>query len=75
METANAPDYFIKNITIDGIVYPDKINLVKQVPNADKVWIIGAERQNGFFILTHLEVAEKNVLEKVLAKGELIKLK
>lgn len=53
--TANDWDYAIKNI--DG--NKDKINLIKQIPNSDNFLVIGANRDNGYFIVTHFEYVSK----------------
>lgn len=53
---ANDWDYAIKNV--DG--NPDKINLIKKIPNSDNFLVIGANRDNGYFTVTHFEYSSKN---------------
>ena len=63
-------DYILQNV--DKI--KDKINIIKKVPNSDNFLIIGAVRDNGFFILTHFEteVLQGNELKSLLGRGDLI---
>lgn len=67
---ANDWDFIIQNI--DKI--KDKINIIKQIPNSDNFLLIGAVRDNGFFILTHFEteVLQGNELKSLLGRGDLI---
>lgn len=53
---ANNWDYLIKNV--DG--NRDKINLIKKIPGTDNFLILGANRDNGFFTVTHYEVQARN---------------
>lgn len=53
---ANDWDYAIKNV--DG--NPDKINLIKKIPGGNDFLVIGANRDNGFFTVTHFEYTSKN---------------
>ena len=39
---------------------PDKINLIKKIPNTDTYLTIGANRDNGFFLVTHYEAIAKD---------------
>jgi hypothetical protein len=61
---ANNWDYIIKNV--DG--NKDKINLIKSIPNTSYFLTIGANRINGFFIVTHYESRPKthNTLKNLL---------
>lgn len=52
---ANNWDYVIKNVK--GNV--DKINLIKLIPNSTHFLTIGANRINGYFIVTHYESSPK----------------
>ena len=63
-------DHVIKNLDRDK----DKINLIKLIPNSDNFLLIGAVRNNGFFILTHFEteVMQGNELKSLLGRGDLI---
>jgi ABC-type metal ion transport system substrate-binding protein len=48
-------------------MYLDKINILKQLPDGNVV-LIGADRQNGYFILTHLEIKGTNAMKRLLDK-------
>lgn len=52
----------------------DKINLIKNIPNSDNFLLIGAVRDNGFYIITHFEteVLQGNELKSLLGRGDLI---
>jgi hypothetical protein len=65
---ANDFDYVIKNMYGD----PDKINLLKRIPDSNNILVIGANRNNGFFTVTHYEVDTKNPdkLKNLLKKGD-----
>ncbi len=56
---ANDWDYVIKNVNNN----PDKINLIKQIPNSNNFLNIGANKNNGFFIVTHYESLAKDSLK------------
>lgn len=49
-------DYVIKNVEGN----PDKINLIKKIPNSDNYLTIAANRDNGFFTVTHYESEARN---------------
>lgn len=49
-------DYVIKNV--DG--NPDKINLIKKVPDSESYLTLAANRDNGFFTVTHYETETRN---------------
>lgn len=53
---------------------PDKINLLKRIPDSDNVLVIGATRSNGFFMVTHYEVVPKsgNEIKSLLGRGDLL---
>lgn len=53
---ANDWDYVIKNV--DGNA--DKINLIKKVPDSENYLTIGANKDNGFFTVTHYETVTKD---------------
>ncbi len=71
---ANDWDFALKNVKDkSGVVNPDKINLIKLLPNSDKFLLIGANRDNGFFTVTHFEYKPKtkNELKNLLQnKGD-----
>ncbi|MES2060213.1 MAG: hypothetical protein V4438_04250 [Patescibacteria group bacterium] len=52
---------------------PDKINLIKRIPDSDNVLLIGADRENGYFMLTHYEIKpiEGNEIKSLLGRGDL----
>lgn len=76
---ANDWDAALKNIRsfdengVLGERNQDKINLIKRVPGGNFL-IIGADRQNGFYMLTHYEVTEagSNKLKSLLGRGDLV---
>ncbi len=53
---------------------PDKINLIKSIPNSDNYLLIAAIRINGFFVLTHFETEAKNGnnLKRLLDRGSVV---
>ena len=53
---ANDWEYVIKNV--DG--NPDKINLIKTIPGSYNLVTIGANRANGFFMVTHYETSTRS---------------
>lgn len=66
---ANNWDYVIRNV--EGNV--DKINLIKIIPNTSYFLTIGANRVNGYFVVTHYESRPKkiNTLKNLLKnKGD-----
>ena len=65
---ANEWDYAIKNVQGDK----DKINLIKKIPDTNNYLMIGANRDNGFFVVTHFEIESKtdNRLKNLLEKGD-----
>lgn len=52
----------------------DRINLIKQIPNSDNYLLIAANRDNGFYIVTHFETESKNGnnLKRLLKRGNVI---
>ncbi len=68
----NAHDWDIVIQNIDRI--KDKINIIKTIPDSDNFLLIGAVRDNGFFMLTHFEteVLQGNELKSLLGRGDLI---
>ena len=61
-----------------AVLYPykgiDKINLIKQIPNSDNYLLIAANRDNGFYLVTHFEtksVNDKN-LKRLLGRGSVV---
>jgi|GEM_PF-2836806 len=67
---ANSWDYVVKNV--DG--NKDKINLIKKIPNTTYFLLIGANRVNGFFIVTHFESRSENIdkLKNLLQRGDFL---
>lgn len=66
---ANNWDYVIKNV--EGNI--DKINLIKIIPDTPYFLTIGANRVNGYFVVTHYESRPKkiNTLKNLLKnKGD-----
>src|ERR1035437_8930234 len=61
-------DFGIKNI--DNNL--DKITLIKKVPGSQRYLVIGANRDNGFFMVTHFEVVTKfeDKLKRLLKRGD-----
>jgi hypothetical protein len=53
---------------------PDKINIIKNIPNSDNYLLIAAIRINGFFILTHFETETSGDinLKRLLGRGNII---
>lgn len=67
---ANNWDYVVKNV--DG--NRDKINLIKKIPNTTYFLLIGANRVNGFFTVTHFESRSENTgkLKNLLQRGDFL---
>jgi hypothetical protein len=64
-------DFGIKNMDKD----PDKITLVKTIPDSHNYLIAGAKRDNGFFMVTHFEVVSEeggNQLKSLLGRGDIL---
>lgn len=61
-------DYVLQNVKGD----PDRINLIKKIPNSNNFFVVGAKRINGFFMLTYFEYSSKygNELKNLLEKGD-----
>ncbi len=55
----NAIDWDFLICNVDG--NPDKINLIKQIDDYGNYFTIGANRHNGFYIVTHYETRIKNI--------------
>ena len=53
---------------------PDKINLIKTIPNSSNYLLIAALRVNGFFVLTHFETRTSGAtnLKRLLGRGNVI---
>jgi hypothetical protein len=60
--------------TTDVLGNPDKINLIKNIPDLDNYLLIAAIRINGFFVLTHFETETKGDinLKRLLGRGNVI---
>jgi hypothetical protein len=67
---ANDWDYAIKNAKGN----PGKINLIKSIPGSDNFLTIGANKVNGYYVVTHFETISKNSneLKNLLSKGDVI---
>lgn len=67
---AHSWDIAIKNMDHN----PNKINLIKLIPNSNNFLLIGAIRNNGYFILTHFETEVRygNELKSLLGRGDLV---
>lgn len=52
----------------------DRINLIKEIPNSNNYLLIAANRDNGFYIITHFETESKNGnnLKRLLRRGNVI---
>jgi hypothetical protein len=63
-------DYIITNV--DNNI--DRINILKLIPNSDNYLLIAANRDNGFFIVTHFETKSNNDknLKRLLGRGNVI---
>ena len=70
LATVNQPDYIIKNV--DGKA--DKINIIKKIEWTNDFVLIGADRQNEYFILSNYEVKSRNSkrLIKSLSRWEVV---
>lgn len=72
---ANDWDAVLKNVkSPDGKkINPDKINLIKKIPGSNNVLVIAANRDNGFFTVTHYELISDsgNELKSLLGRGDL----
>ena len=69
----NANDWDIAIKNIDRTL--GKICLIKYVPQSDNIFIIGAIRKNGFFILSHyeVEITQDNQLKSLLGRGDVFR--
>lgn len=67
---ANDWSFALKNVDNN----PNKINLIKRVPDSENCLVLGANRDNGFYTVTHYEVVSKggNELKSLLGRGDLI---
>ena len=63
-------DFGTKNVDKN----PDKINLVKRIPNSLNHLVVAANRNNGFYIVTHFEVVTKSPkeLKRLLKRGDVL---
>lgn len=52
----------------------DKVNFLKKIPGTDNILLIGANRDNGFYIVTHYEIVPKagNEIKSLLGRGDLL---
>lgn len=63
-------DFGIKNMDRN----PDRITLVKKVSSSQNYLIVGANRDNGFFMVTHFEVIPRSQeeLKRLLKRGDVL---
>ncbi len=63
-------DYCVLNVDEK----PDRINLIKKIPNSDNYLIIAADKSNGFFVVTHFETESRNGnnLKRLLRRGNVL---
>jgi hypothetical protein len=63
-------DFGIKNMDRNT----DRITLVKKVPSSQNYLIVGANRDNGFFMVTHFEVIPRSQeeLKRLLKRGDVL---
>lgn len=68
--TAHRWEYIVTDIDKK----PDRINLIKRIPDSDNYLLIAANRDNGFYIVTHFETESKNGnnLKRLLLRGNVI---
>lgn len=69
--TARSPKYILKNVDNN----PDKINLIKPISWTNNYFVIGANRDNGYFVATYFEVVRNTdtSLKTLLWRGEIVK--
>ncbi|MBC7981449.1 hypothetical protein H7X65_00030 [Candidatus Parcubacteria bacterium] len=53
---------------------PDRINLLKTIPESENYLVIAANRYNGFYTVTHFETESKNGnnLKRLLKRGNVV---
>ena len=63
-----------EHATTNVLGNPDKINLIKTIPDSKNYLLIAALRVNGFFILTHFETKTSGStnLKRLLGRGNVI---
>jgi hypothetical protein len=63
-------DFYITNVDNK----PDRINLIKIIPDSDNYLLIAANRDNGYYIVTHFETESKNGnnLKRLLKRGNVL---
>jgi hypothetical protein len=63
-------DFGIKNMDRN----PDRITLVKKITGSQNYLVIGANRDNGFFVVTHFEVVTRfeEKLKRLLKRGDVL---
>lgn len=68
----NAHDWEFATIDMDN--NPDKINLIKLIPETDNYLLIAANRDNGFYTVTHFETQTTNNrnLKRLLNRGNVL---
>jgi hypothetical protein len=70
LETINNPTFAFRNVRNETTQSydEDKINILKRIPGSNNFWVVGAERNNGFFFLTNVEVrrsSEQGIDERI----------
>ena len=68
----NVYDWDLGINNVDGNA--DKINLVKRIPDSLNHLVVAANRDNGFFMVTHFEVVTKSPknLKRLLGRGSVL---
>lgn len=68
----NAHEWEFATINMDN--NPDKINLIKLIPNSENYLLIAANRDNGFYMVTHFETKTTNNrnLKRLLGRGNVL---
>lgn len=72
---ANDWDGLLRNVsdTVTGSKDQDRINLLKKIPCSRNYLLIAANKDNGFFVVSHFETIDGNgnKLKSLLGRGEL----
>jgi len=63
-----------ENATTNVLGNPDKINIIKYIPNSDNYLLIAAVRINGYYMVTHFEIETygNTNLKRLLSRGNVI---
>jgi hypothetical protein len=65
LETVNNPTKLLKDVIIDWVPDENIINLYKKIPWTKDILLVGAEKRNWFFVVTHFKI-ENGDLEKII---------